>query len=962
MSISNEQLPEILSSDPPAVPSDVLDPVQMRRIEAVHRGFLYQHLFAVGCLLKLRDAGAHSLSVERDEDVEIAMPDRSLYYQIKTRAAVLNRGDVTGALRRFGEIRDAHNSGTREGIGEFRIIANVPPSAVLLSDLESDDWPADVQIRWSGGPRGHEDDPLPPPWSDLPEAVAWCSEAARDIPFAAVAPGTLVWKLAALVLLAATGDDSERPAHTFHATDLPSIFEQIVEQLQEFPAVPDDYRSQADEPSLDSQNRIRIVAGLSAAGKTAWAAQAAQHCPALTAYFDVVGIPSPAIASSLARELAARFLGRSGGTARAAILSFSSGLDMLRALDRYLGLALAPIVVIDNAHNVAPRDLFDIACACSRVRFVLLAQPWAGLAELEALFGESTEWLSGWDGDTVATEFVNAGCRINPATAERWRAATAGMPLFVKNAAYLTASLWEGDAARFADEVETEEHSVPTVQEIILGRVTAALGDDSRMALAILSLSTAPLFRDEARRILGALPPPAAPWGRSLRELASRGALQVFANGRLKVHDAVRVLGRNMQADLPPGLLLVSQTLLRDLLFHSLSEKFDLVRFGAWLRLLTVTGAFDTLIDIATMEIFHEFGDPVDLRGVLEAAVSTNELDDVGRFWTLDALAFWDWQSGERGQAFLARVDQMGALVEKGTLGHREQLAFAMKRMLRAAMISDLDWIETAFEEAVREIQADSEQMRLLRYNYAVSLFHLGHIEDAETVAESLFLEYYEVLGLELDDVLGVNPSDIMMTLGGELSDHQDNLKHLADCLSLYAMSRRNRGLEPGLADMHAFKFYVMARAYRSAVKVGQEVVDGFIRILLDPEEARQFMESHLIPLIRETGLIANLVPVRAQYAVVLAYCGEREKARKEMESLQSYAASLPPGSRHELQRQAELIEAITSGLITMSDPAREVPLVPKRNTPVKVAKVGRNEPCPCGSGKKYKKCCLRND
>lgn len=25
------------------------------------------------------------------------------------------------------------------------------------------------------------------------------------------------------------------------------------------------------------------------------------------------------------------------------------------------------------------------------------------------------------------------------------------------------------------------------------------------------------------------------------------------------------------------------------------------------------------------------------------------------------------------------------------------------------------------------------------------------------------------------------------------------------------------------------------------------------------------------------------------------------------------------------------------------------------------MAKTGRNEPCPCGSGKKYKKCCLRN-
>ena len=33
-----------------------------------------------------------------------------------------------------------------------------------------------------------------------------------------------------------------------------------------------------------------------------------------------------------------------------------------------------------------------------------------------------------------------------------------------------------------------------------------------------------------------------------------------------------------------------------------------------------------------------------------------------------------------------------------------------------------------------------------------------------------------------------------------------------------------------------------------------------------------------------------------------------------------------------------------------------------KRDTTiVKDRKVGRNEPCPCGSGKKYKKCCLKN-
>jgi uncharacterized protein YecA (UPF0149 family) len=28
------------------------------------------------------------------------------------------------------------------------------------------------------------------------------------------------------------------------------------------------------------------------------------------------------------------------------------------------------------------------------------------------------------------------------------------------------------------------------------------------------------------------------------------------------------------------------------------------------------------------------------------------------------------------------------------------------------------------------------------------------------------------------------------------------------------------------------------------------------------------------------------------------------------------------------------------------------------RSSAARTAKVGRNEPCPCGSGKKYKKCC----
>lgn len=35
---------------------DVLDPAQLKRIESLHRGFLYQHLYGVGCLF-LAQAG-----------------------------------------------------------------------------------------------------------------------------------------------------------------------------------------------------------------------------------------------------------------------------------------------------------------------------------------------------------------------------------------------------------------------------------------------------------------------------------------------------------------------------------------------------------------------------------------------------------------------------------------------------------------------------------------------------------------------------------------------------------------------------------------------------------------------------------------------------------------------------------------------------------------------------------------
>ena len=41
--------------------------------------------------------------------------------------------------------------------------------------------------------------------------------------------------------------------------------------------------------------------------------------------------------------------------------------------------------------------------------------------------------------------------------------------------------------------------------------------------------------------------------------------------------------------------------------------------------------------------------------------------------------------------------------------------------------------------------------------------------------------------------------------------------------------------------------------------------------------------------------------------------------------------------------------------------PANVIPMDAPQGQPIKVVKKGRNDPCDCGSGKKYKKCCGKN-
>jgi len=414
-----------------ATPLIVLDQAQLKRIEAVHRGFLYQHLYAAACLLLGASAGAIKIVVEADEDIEIAFSDRHVYLQIKTRSEPVGDSDIADAMERFQRIREEYTLGRRTRNATFAIVANVPPGPKLLQRVAGSGWPSDVALIFPG--HTNADTALPEPWRDIPTALVECAKIAATLPFSKLAPETLILKLAAAVAAASAGIPP-RVEHTFNISENSELFEQIAIQLHEIPAPPPVYRAQADEPDLLVSAPVRLIVGFSGSGKTSWIAEAALHTTSDLVYFDVGDASGSAIALPLARELAGRFFGK-GGQLGEILLPGATGTEMLRVLSHKLKAeSIEPILIVDNAHRASPEHLVAIIRASPNVRYVLLAQPGPSVNELETSLTIQGETLSGWTADTVAAEASDAGCRVHPQSAQKLLDLTAGLPLYIQNA------------------------------------------------------------------------------------------------------------------------------------------------------------------------------------------------------------------------------------------------------------------------------------------------------------------------------------------------------------------------------------------------------------------------------------------------------------------------------------------------------------------------------------------------
>jgi len=936
-------------------PPTVLDRRQLERIQSVHRGFLYQHLYAAACLLRAGASATVTVRVETDEDVEVVGPGGCHYIQVKTRSERLVFSDIAGALQRFDTIRQKHNAGRRHGAASFVIASNAAPGPELTRRLNDPAWPSDVAVHWPGATT-QVSPALPTPWPDLEAALADVGASASSLPFAKLAGDTLTWKLAGCIQAAAAGLPP-RADHAFSADELTALFEQLVVQLHDFPAPPPLYRPQADEPALLSAERVRVISGFSGAGKTSWVSQAALHTVGDIFYFNIGDIPSTALVDTVSRELAGHLFGGAGGTLGEVILPGASGSEILLAINRQLAHRNATAtLVVDNAHRVSADDIRALTTDCDQLSFVLLCQPSPAVQEIEARLAIHAEELHGWTTDTIAAEGQSCACQGDFKTYDRLRRLTGGLPLYVQNALRIAANEYAGSVSRFCTDIEAQTHLTETAQELILRRAFAEFGAAERAGLGALALSETPLGRIDMTALLKA----AADLSDTqiatlLRRARSTGLVQFYGGDRIKVHDAVRTIASTGLTDAGDQAMRCAYVALKDVLLSSIQRSWSLQKVSQLMRTYVALGETKPIVQFATEELFHEMGIMPEITAFLEQAAAAETNDPEQRFWALDGLVFGQLKENASTNV-TARLDAMSALVADHNLGADEKLAVGMKKMIVAARHQRVDEVRAAMEEMARILPDNPEHRRIARYNFAHALFELGQFEGCIEAVGKLIPEYFEVLGITPEDIFMRNADKIFPLLPKD-RDNTDDLKHLADCMDLCAKALNSDGQDAGMLRIQAMKFYAMAHAFDSHFRVGQELVDEFIG-RRDYIGARGIFEQNLLPSINQLKLASRVIPLRSQYAVVLAYCGQFDAADAEMARLAPYEAGLDERGRTELQTQRAMIRRMRA---VAPPPQWDPAALLRRPAPQPVhrseRKIGVNEPCPCGSGKKYKKC-----
>jgi hypothetical protein len=459
-----------------------------------------------------------------------------------------------------------------------------------------------------------------------------------------------------------------------------------------------------------------------------------------------------------------------------------------------------------------------MATALASCRLVLLAQPAPVMAEMEALLRVEAVALKGWSVVTIAGEFESAHAPLDPATAERVRRLTGGVPRFVSNAATLAGNFYSGDAQAFCRAVESAANTTRTAQELILRESFNRLSADARLAAALLSLARFPLSESECQEFLSAhagfRSGPAA-----IRELQDCGVVQRLMSGALVTHDAFLIMSTALFEALEPDVKLATKQRLAGVVEKSIGT-WQVARLMVYCRLLPQIGRSEVLADIASSlsEHIHEQGRSGELEAVLEEVLVSSEVTPVDKFMVADTLALWESHRPDKS-AFVELVRTMERLARDHDLGGDTPSRLAMKQMLEPAINHESAGIRLYSSRSL-ELADTPLLRRIALYNTATAWYMADEPEETLEITESLVQEYYGVLHLTEQQVFARSAKVLADEIGPDF-DTLDELKRLADTLDLRARALNEMGLPSGLCRLHAMKFYQIAEVPMSLMKVG---------------------------------------------------------------------------------------------------------------------------------------------
>lgn len=930
-----------MPSNPP------IDSTELARVEGMHGGNLYQHLYSVACMLLSQANEIEGIRIDFDEDIEIIRQNESYYIQVKTRNRNISPNDVDSSLQRFEKIDSLHQSGQRHGKALFFIAGNQPANSTLANIATTAKWKFLAPDDYSQLPPG-----LPPSWPDISNALTWCHDYAEKLPLRTLPTATLIWKLAAQVQAIAAGELSfGAEPHFIGRTHISHLLERSAHQLHSFPSLPPEYRSHAD--TISTNAKICLIVGLPGSGKTTWAAAMAQHTADITIYFDAAAVDSTFFQSALLRELIAQTDPIISVSTTREFRSAKSNHEAIHAVDMVLQKAAKRArVFVDNIHVASSEEITKVVVSNLSFKWILLSHPNSNVSALEGTLQISSQIFPPWSLSNIAAELRTHGATASPQDAQSVLALTGGLPMFVRGLALLASREFNGSTQGACQAIQERVLIEDLPQDAIISNSFDKFSKLSKIIISILIDIELPLSKtwliDLVRKVENC---EEAACAVALRELMRYGAIQRTSSDNLWAHSSYTGVARDwylLQGEL---IDLARRRLIAIVEGFGLGN-ISVNQLSLLLRLLVKTKDFRKLSDMAT-EIPEQLQDS-GLWKILEKSLNNVVLDDSfdnsSRFWSADTLTFWH-TAEETWLLVPELLSRMKSFIDEKS-SYRERVAFHHKSLIFSAHEKNADAVDTHYNSAIQAANGDAIAFRIISYAYASAQIKIRRFREAEREAARLVNTYYKIVGFTAQELLAKNP-DFIAELIRERKSDTSEVKRLADSLYLYFLARHLRQTPSTHEIITAHKLYITVGFWAAAVRSGQEAADQFLTLTADPQMARGLLES-LISIVEVKNLIEYMAPLHAHYAVILAYCGQFERARKTMIELAPFVGDLPEDQRKDILGQRELIERIAQGKVALR---RQASAEDSIGTLLAGKKIERNAPCPCGSGLKYKKC-----